>query len=751
MSLCLCGECLSGEVLLPQCTSLILPEACQSSVGNAMASKSRKSESGATLMQGDLLNRMTNRIRRSLELQEILTATVAEVRSFLGTDRVKIYRFEPDGSGQVIAESIRDHRLPPLLNLHFPSGDIPPHAREMFIKARQRVIVDIPGQVATLSRLENPLTTADLTVEAVNQLALEEILQRPVDPCHVEYLKAMGVQSSLVVPILHHQELWGLLVSHHARPKRFSKQKLQMVQWVADQVSIAIAQSILLHNARERARREALINQITTLLHAPLSMNTILQFVLEAVVGAVQGSSGRLYLLDLESSIPPQLCTCGRQPEVLGDQTLLEGTPFWQDLMNQEKSPSQWVQEPFTTWELPLKPEIDQELSSLKGAYRFNPLAISDIYQEPRLAEVLPAFHSTPIRSLLVMPLKYGDDPLGYLTIFRDEVDTDLLWAGRFDPDERNDRPRQSFEVWRELKKGQAQQWMPEELDLVRSLGTHLTMAVMQNRLYQCEREHRLLVEMRNQELNIARTAAEEASQLKSDFLSSTSHELRTPLASTLNYLKLLKEGFYDNPEELQEYIDVAYHSAENLVAIINDVLDIAKIEAGRMPVHLESVNLQEILREQEILFKPESQQKGIPLIIDCQVEQVQADAIKLKQVLTNLLANAFKFTDTGEIHVRAVQRSQDRYGHLPPVVEISVIDTGIGIDSNRGDLLFEPFVQADGSIKRRYGGTGLGLTVCKRLVELMGGKIWLESSGRGQGTTVTFTLSTAPDVVHGT
>ncbi|WP_225938195.1 GAF domain-containing protein [Leptothermofonsia sichuanensis] len=716
-----------------------------------MTSKSRKSESGATLMQGDILNRMTNRIRRSLELQEILTATVAEVRSFLGTDRVKIYRFEPDGSGQVIAESIRDHRLPPLLNLRFPSGDIPPHAREMFIKARQRVIVDIPGQVATLSRLENPLTTADLTVEAVNQLALEEILQRPVDPCHVEYLKAMGVQSSLVVPILHHQELWGLLVSHHAQPKRFSKQKLQMVQWVADQVSIAIAQSILLHNARERARREALINQITTLLHAPLSMNAILQFVLEAVVGAVQGSSGRLYLLDLESSIPPQLCTCGRQPEVLADQTLLEETRFWQDLMNQEKSPSQWVQEPFTTWELPLKPEINQELSSLQGSYRFNPLAVSDIYQEPRLAEVLPAFHATPIRSLLVMPLKYGDDPLGYLTIFRDEVDTDILWAGRFDPDERNDRPRQSFEVWRELKRGQAQQWLPEELDLVRSLGTHLTMAVMQNRLYQCEREHRLLVEMRNQELNTARTAAEEASQLKSDFLSSTSHELRTPLASTLNYLKLLKEGFYDNPEELQEYIDVAYHSAENLVAIINDVLDIAKIEAGRMPVHLESVNLREMLREQEILFKPESQQKGIPLIIDCQVEQVQADAIKLRQVLTNLLANAFKFTDTGEIHVRAVQRSQDRYGHLPPVVEISVIDTGIGIDSNRGDLLFEPFVQADGSIKRRYGGTGLGLTVCKRLVELMGGKIWLESSGRGQGTTVTFTLSTAPDVVHGT
>jgi signal transduction histidine kinase len=118
------------------------------------------------------------------------------------------------------------------------------------------------------------------------------------------------------------------------------------------------------------------------------------------------------------------------------------------------------------------------------------------------------------------------------------------------------------------------------------SVGTHLTMAVLQNRLYQCEYQQRVLVEMRNQQLNKARTVAEEASRLKSDFLSSTSHELRTPLAATLNYLKLLKEGFYDNEEELKEYISVAYNSAENLVAIINDVLDIAKIEAGRMTLN---------------------------------------------------------------------------------------------------------------------------------------------------------------------
>jgi signal transduction histidine kinase len=280
-------------------------------------------------------------------------------------------------------------------------------------------------------------------------------------------------------------------------------------------------------------------------------------------------------------------------------------------------------------------------------------------------------------------------------------------------------------------------EWTDKEIDISSSVGTHLMMAVLQNRLYQCEHQQRVLVEMRNQELNKARTAAEEATRLKTDFLSSTSHELRTPLAAMLNYLKLLKEGFYDNEEELKEYINVAHDSAENLVAIINDVLDIAKIEAGRMTLNPEFIHLPSLLQEQQNLFRLESRQKEIPLVIECQVERVYADAMKLKQVLTNLIANAFKFTPSGEIRLQVVQETVAE----SPRVKISVTDTGIGIEPHKQELLFEPFVQADGSVKRRYGGTGLGLTVCKRLVELMGGQIALKSLGKGKGTTVSFTL----------
>jgi signal transduction histidine kinase len=123
--------------------------------------------------------------------------------------------------------------------------------------------------------------------------------------------------------------------------------------------------------------------------------------------------------------------------------------------------------------------------------------------------------------------------------------------------------------------------------------------------------------------------------------------------------------------------------------------------------------------------------------VIECEVERVYADLMKLRQVLSNLLSNAFKFTPSGEIRLQVIPETVVH----PSGVKFSVTDTGIGIELAKQDMLFEPFVQADGSVKRRYGGTGLGLTVCKRLVELMGGEISLYSLGKGEGTSVTFTL----------
>ncbi|MBD2530756.1 GAF domain-containing protein [Nostoc flagelliforme FACHB-838] len=664
-----------------------------------------------------LLARMANRIRQSLNLQEILDATVIELRTFLQTDRTKVYRFDRDGHGHVVAEASAPNRLPSLLGLHYPSDDIPPQARALFVKARTRSIVNVSEQRIILNSLPAPKTTAtgDLTVEEVQEQPLEDILSRPVDPCHVDYLTQMGVESSFVVPIIYQQELWGLLISHHAEPREITSEDLLVVQLLADQVSLAITQANLLSQVQEQQQREAIVNQIATMLHAPLTPEEILHNVLEQAVKASGSSGGRLYLTSPDEALPAHLYTYGNQPAPSEYEQLnsLENHPLWQEV-GETPAP------------------IDTALTQKdKPPLR----VVINLQQEPRLHQLIESFQTTPIRGLIVQPLYYGKEFLGYLTFFRDQIGTKNLWPGYEEADERQQRPRQSMAQWQALKQDKAHVWSIEEMELIQSLNIHLSLAVLQNRLYHRERQQRLVVEMHNEALSHARAAAEEVSRLKSNFLASTSHELRTPLASTLNYLKLLKERLYEDEDELRQYIDGAYQSTQNLVTIINDVLDIAKIEDGRIALDLETVYLQKLLQEQCFLSGAESRYKAIPLTLHCEIETVFADKIKVRQVMTNLLDNAFKFTDEGQIDVRAVVDSTGT------MAQISVHDTGIGIEMESSEQLFSPFVQADGSAQRSYGGTGLGLTICKRLVELMGGKIWLESPGLGQGNTVSFTL----------
>jgi GAF domain-containing protein len=407
-----------------------------------------------------LLRRITNRIRRSLELEEIITVTTAEVRSLLKTDRVMIYKFHADGSGQVIAESIYENRLPSLLGLNFPADDIPLTARELFIKSRVRSVVNVDtkeiGQ-SYLRDLENGGTIS------------EEICYRPVDPCHIEYLAAMGVKSSVVAPIFYQDELWGLLVSHNSETRLISEYELEAVQMVVDQLSVAIAQSTLLTQVRKTAEQEAIVNRISTLLH---SLPTIvLQPALEAAVAAFNGVGGRLCIrneaFDLhngnitsftECLIPANNCIklyiCGQQP-VMPEQTiypLIEQYSVWQEHYKSSN---------YDVW------------------------AILDIYNTPELRTLQVAFQPTKIRSILMIPLQYRQQLLGYLSIFRDEIDTETLWAGQYDSDQRQLYPRQSFEVWRESKKAQAQKWTVEEIELARDIGKHFASAVQQDELYQ--------------------------------------------------------------------------------------------------------------------------------------------------------------------------------------------------------------------------------------------------------------------------
>ncbi|MFN3134275.1 MAG: PAS domain S-box protein [Candidatus Kryptonium sp.] len=239
------------------------------------------------------------------------------------------------------------------------------------------------------------------------------------------------------------------------------------------------------------------------------------------------------------------------------------------------------------------------------------------------------------------------------------------------------------------------------------------------------------------EQLEIANAQLQELNRLKSEFLANTSHELRTPLNSIIGFLNLIKEGLYENHEEMMKFVDNALMSAKHLLNIINDILDIAKIEAGKLELNIEDLEVSELLYEVWTLSHVQAEQKKLEykfIYPDGKVF-IRGDRNRLKQVLLNLIGNAIKFTHKGGITVKAEVFEDKGF------CQFTVADTGIGISKDKQAKLFQKFVQADGTTMRKYGGTGLGLAITKSLVELMGGVIDLYSEGEGKGTTVVFTI----------
>ncbi|MBT9311464.1 sensor histidine kinase [Leptothoe kymatousa] len=250
------------------------------------------------------------------------------------------------------------------------------------------------------------------------------------------------------------------------------------------------------------------------------------------------------------------------------------------------------------------------------------------------------------------------------------------------------------------------------------------------------------------QELRQAWENAQMANQLKNEFLATTSHELRTPLNAILGCIRLVRDGSCDDREEELEFLERADNAAIHLLKIINDILDIAKIESGTVSLDLETVNLDKIVQDVLDMQGLQIQQKGLTLHRPEHTQEtwVKGDADKLKQVLLNIVYNAIKFTHEGSITatVEVVQAGEETEESPPipaPRVSVTIADTGIGIDPKDQKKLFHPFVMVDGSRTRSYEGTGLGLAISKNFMKLMEGNITLYSAGEDQGTSVTLSL----------
>ena len=411
---------------------------------------------------------------------------------------------------------------------------------------------------------------------------------------------------------------------------------------------------------------------------------------------------------------------------------------------------------------------LDHALALDGQPYLLEALKASNPLRCEPLSELSPALHSLPVTGNSDTPIttEFPHPSLAIATSYQDAVNGLIL-------------------IWQPPAIEPLDQ---DDFDLIQEFADQVGTGIAHASLFTASQD--LAMELRqtngrlvqkHHELEEAHQRAEEASRLKSEFLANTSHELRTPLNGMIGFLKLVLDGMADDPEEQHEFINEAYHSAVHLLNLINDILDIARIEAGRMQLEMNPVNLNELISEVERFTRTQAEQKSLLYEV---FTPVTDDAIilygnyqRLLQVMLNLVGNAIKFTEEGSITIKAeledaedlddfeanerlakgpvddvdptTVEDSDLLGSKPLSqshlrlgnVKISVADTGIGVSLEDQDKLFQTFSQVEASRTRRFGGSGLGLVISQKLVEEMGGIVNFFSLGEGLGSTVTFTV----------
>lgn len=322
------------------------------------------------------------------------------------------------------------------------------------------------------------------------------------------------------------------------------------------------------------------------------------------------------------------------------------------------------------------------------------PLVLADVQAEPRYADF-----DERIQSALVVPLKAGTESVGVLTLASSEQG---VFGNR-------------------------------ELRLLEAASGTLTAIIQSARLLE--------------QITQANEQLRELDKLKSQFLANMSHELRTPLNSIIGFSRVMLKGIDGQLNDLQNQdLTTIYQSGQHLLGLINDILDISKIESGKMEIQPDYISLEEII--DGVMASGKGLIKDKPLQIFKEVEanlpKVYGDPVRVRGVLLNLVSNASKFTHEGSITIRATHKNYDTETDEPARVQVDVVDTGIGIAPEDFDKLFKAFSQVDGTTTRHAGGTGLGLAISKQFVEMHGGRMWVESQ-KGVGSTFSFTIPLHP------
>ncbi|MFQ5848914.1 MAG: ATP-binding protein [Candidatus Methylomirabilales bacterium] len=375
-----------------------------------------------------------------------------------------------------------------------------------------------------------------------------------------------------------------------------------------------------------------------------------------------------------------------------------------------------------------------------------SPLIIPDVRQDSRFYQAVDYHTGFTTKSVLCVPLKTREKVIGVIQVLNGLTD----------------RP-----------------FNQDDLNLLSAIASHAATAIENARFYTEVKfyaedlEHKVAertqeVEAANARLKIALDRAEEASHQKSTFLANVSHELRTPLNTIIGFSEVLRDRHFGPLTEKQtRHVQNIHKAGHQLLQLINDLLDLSKVEVGRVELHRQTVRIGDLIADAVAMIRNQADRNRLNLTFSPKetLPPVQADPYRLTQILTNLLSNAVKFTPSGGrvmITARRVQgsglRAQGSEGshyepstmnYEPELVEISVQDTGIGIRPEDQRKLFRPFTRLEASLGAHYEGTGLGLVIARRLVEMHGGRIWVNSEGEGHGSTFTFTLPVAVRPEH--
>jgi signal transduction histidine kinase/DNA-binding response OmpR family regulator len=483
--------------------------------------------------------------------------------------------------------------------------------------------------------------------------------------------------SSLSVPIKVGSRVIGVLEAEGDVISAFSESDQMALEVIGDQIAIAYQNAELLTETRSRMKDLQLLHDVSLAAASSTHLQETLQAAAEALAREWRGTQIALQLIDRES----------------GTLRMKAGVGYALDEAAELDLP---LGEGITGW----------------VAQHGQPVLASDVRDDPR-------YHAADVntRSELCVPLGLGGRVLGTLNVESREIDAFTL----------------------------------DDQQLLTTLGSNLAMLIERARLFEEVEGARAELQQRAEALEQANARLKELDRLKSQFLANMSHELRTPLNSVIGFSEVLIDGLLgEMPPERKECVENIYASGEHLMALINDILDLSKIEAGRIELSPEPFDVTELIDNVQKTVTPMIEEKSQVLTIEIDqgmttspgakvtastdLPPLKADRIRVRQVLLNLLSNAHKFTPQGNEITLSCSLAD------PATMLFSVSDTGIGIKPEDQELIFEEFRQVDGTATREIEGTGLGLTISKRLVEMHGGTIWVEST-YGEGAVFSFLL----------